>query len=253
MKSLKDRIMQHHFAIPKDVRAKLLPYVDFRESIFITGVEKIPYSNGVNLANENWGNLVFEDFVAVFPDVGELENEIIHPHWLLMRVFRKSATVVSGCVSIYSPEGKLKDCYIVLCGIDLHIDSNTIELVHVSDLTPEFTHGNRERILEEFLRTIYVTQRYEQTVVKGVPKKYSYQKMTKAQQQTHVEYIVDLTKPKYVSESKESKVTGKRKEYHERKGYKRTSKLGKVHWVRSSEINKDLKPKVKKDKTYKLG
>lgn len=255
MKSLKDRIMKHHFAIPKDVRNKMIPYVDFRESTFITGIEKIPYSNGVVLANERWGDLIFEDFVAVMPNEGkQLNGEVIQsPYGLLVRVFRKDEDIVSGCISVFFTDGELKNCYLVMCGIDLHIHEGTIELVHVAEINSKFVNENREQFFEEFLKTIYVTQRYEQTVVRGVPKKYSYQKMTKAQQKTHIEYIVDLTKPKYVSEPKESKATGKRKEYHERKGYKRTSKLGKVHWVRSSEINKDLKPEIKKDKTYKLG
>ncbi len=255
MKSLKDRIMKHHFAIPKDVRERMLPYVDFRASTFITGVEKIPYPN-INAASGNWGNLIFEDFVAVMPNEDEMRDgtKVEIPYGLLIRVFRKNEDVVCGCVSMYCSDGGLKDCYIVLCGIDLHINTGTIEISQLAEINRKFVLENRERIFEDFLKVIYVTQHYEQTIVRGVPKKYSYQKMTKVQQKTHIEYIVDLTKPKYISEEpREPQPTGKRKEYHERKGYERTSKLGKKHWVRASEINKDLKPAVKKEKTYKLG
>ena len=250
MKSLKDRILSHTFAIAKDKRPELTPYVDMRQSVFITGVDKATYPE-INVNEVDFSKLMFNDFVAVMECRHDPKSTVTHDAGILIRVFKKNDVYVSGTFMMLITEGNIKNSYAVLCGIELDCVKQEIQLVHIPEVNTKFVTENDKSIVEEFLKVIYVTQNYERMVKKGVPRKYAYQKLPWNVRDTHIEYTIDLTKPKYVqAEVSQDKRKHAGMPEHERRGHWRTYKSGKKVFIKSCEINKGKGNKV--EKSYKL-
>ena len=232
--------------VNKDVPAVAGRFVNLHRSILVRGLDEIKVTP--HLIDYTDFNPMFEDMITLTNTTGETDIE----EGALFRIARDGDRFI-GAIFMKGLLRHLPDRFNYITSFVMH--STGVEFKHY----PAFLKPAVDKSADEFIKTIvrilYAATTYTPQLINPnnpLPKKLFYNKLSKSEKELYKEYTIDISKPRVAlnaevkSRSKEPEMRAE----HERRGYWRTSKYGKKHFVKQTTVNKGAPRKIVKD--YKV-
>lgn len=234
--------------VNKDTPASAGRFVNLHRSILIRGLDDIAVTP--HLIDYSDFNPMFEDMITLTTTTGESTDDIAEG--ALFRIARDGDRFI-GAIFMQGLLRHMPDRFNYVTSFIMH--STGVEFRHYAPFLKAAVDEGANDFIKTITRMLYAASTYTPQLINPnnpLPKKLFYNKLSNSEKELYKEYTLDLSKPRVVlkAEVKSRNEEPVMRAEHERRGYWRTSKYGKKHFVKQTTVNKGAARKIVKD--YKV-
>ena len=232
--------------VNKDTPAVAGRFVNIHRSILVRGLDDVKVTP--QLIDYSDFNPMFEDFITLADTVGNKDIT----EGALIRIARDGDRFI-GAIFMKGllPHLPCRYCYIT----SFIMHSTGVDFRHYPSFLKPAVDKSANGFIKTITRILYAASTYTPQLINPnnpLPKKLFYNKLSNSEKELYKEYTIDISKPRVVlnTEVKPRNEEPVMRAEHERRGYWRTSKHGKKHFVKQTTVNKGAARKIVKD--YKV-
>lgn len=232
--------------VNKDTPAVAGRFVNLHRSILVRGLDDVKVTP--QLIDYSDFNPMFEDFITLTDTVGDKDIT----EGALFRIARDGDRFI-GAIFMKGLLPHLPNRYSYITSFIMH--STGVDFRHYPSFLKPAVDESANGFIKTITRILYAASTYTPQLINPnnpLPKKLFYNKLSNSEKELYKEYTIDISKPRVVlnTEVKPRNEEPVMRAEHERRGYWRTSKHGKKHFVKQTTVNKGAVRKIVKD--YKV-
>lgn len=234
--------------VNKDVPASAGRFVNLHRSILVRGLDDI----AVTPQHLDWEifNPMFDDFITLSDVIDGNGTDI--SDGVLYRIARDGDHFI-GSIFMKGLLRHLPDRYNYVTSFVF--TATGVIFKHFAPHLKNAVNSSSGGFIQSITRILFTASTYTPQLINPnnpLPRKSFYKQLSNSEKELYKEYTIDISKPRVAAIAKNTTSSGEPvlRAEHERRGYWRTSKYGKKHFVKQTTVNKGAVRKIVKD--YKV-